>query len=153
VGSKLRTVKKAARKLGVARGLFKKAGVKVKSAKRLLNRGRSSIPVRQRIPKRRGKVPPRNAHLAGHKHPVTGVPFDANGYPDFSAYRHPNVPDVRIKLSGNRKTDFARANKAAGLTETPRGYVWHHHQDSGLMQLVKETVHAKTGHTGGFAGH
>lgn len=95
----------------------------------------------------------RNGHLAGSTHPVTGVPFDKNGYPDFSAHRHPSVPDVRIELSGNRTTDFARANKMAGLDSTPSGYTWHHHQDTGLMQLIDRSVHAKTGHTGGFSGH
>ncbi|WP_353890620.1 HNH endonuclease [Micromonospora sp. WMMA1363] len=94
---------------------------------------------------------PRNGHLAGGSHPKTGVPFDRNGYPDFSAWRHPDVPDVRIGLSGNRSTDFARANRAAGLDRTPDGYTWHHHQDAGLMQLIERGVHAKTGHTGGFS--
>ncbi|WP_437955465.1 RHS repeat-associated core domain-containing protein [Sorangium sp. So ce119] len=72
--------------------------------------------------------PVRNVHLAGKPHPKTGVPFDKSGYPDFSSYRHPNVADVRIELSGSRSTDFARANAAAGLKETPAGYTWHHHQ-------------------------
>ncbi|WP_347405073.1 polymorphic toxin-type HINT domain-containing protein [Micromonospora sp. WMMD1082] len=94
---------------------------------------------------------PRNGHLAGGSHPKTGVPFDQSGYPDFSAWRHPDVPDVRIELSGNRSTDFARANRAAGLDRTPDGYTWHHHQDAGLMQLVERGPHAKTGHTGGFS--
>lgn len=81
---------------------------------------------------------------------MTGVPFDAQGFPDFSAWRNPNVPDVRISLSGDRPTDFARANAAAGLGSTPAGYTWHHHQDCGLMQLIDSTIHALTGHTGGF---
>lgn len=95
---------------------------------------------------------PRNSHLAGGKH-KTGVPFDERGYPDFSAWRHPDVPDVRIKLSEppNREMDRQMANAAAGLSETPPGYVWHHHQDRGLMQLIEEGVHLKTGHTGGFS--
>jgi hypothetical protein len=98
-----------------------------------------------------GGVPQvRNGALAGSAHPVTGVPFDSDGFPDFSAARHPSVSDVRITLSGSRSTDFARANRAAGLASTPTGYTWHHHQDKGLMQLIDRTVHAKTGHTGGF---
>ncbi|XXY49986.1 RHS repeat-associated core domain-containing protein [Sorangium sp. So ce269] len=97
-----------------------------------------------------GIGPTRNAHLAGKTHPKTGVPFDKSGYPDFSAHRHPNVVDVRIELSGSRSTDFARANAAAGLKETPAGYTWHHHQDKGLMQLIETDVHKFTGHTGGF---
>ena len=29
------------------------------------------------------------------------------------------------------------------------GYTWHHHQDTGRMQLVPEWDHSKTGHVGG----
>ncbi|WP_081916179.1 SpvB/TcaC N-terminal domain-containing protein [Saccharothrix sp. NRRL B-16314] len=93
----------------------------------------------------------RNKHLAGGKHPKTGVPFDKNGFPDFSKWRHPKVPDVRIKLTGNRKVDERLANEAAGLKNTPSDYTWHHHQDNGLMQLIRRDVHAATGHTGGHA--
>lgn len=100
-----------------------------------------------------GGVPvgPRNAGLANTTHPVTGVPFDAQGFPDFSAWRHPSVPDVRINLTGSRSRDFTLANAAAGLKSTPAGYTWNHHQDCGLMQLVQTGVHMKTGHTGGFS--
>jgi RHS repeat-associated protein len=100
-----------------------------------------------------GGVPKvRNGALAGGEHPKTGVPFDDNGFPDFSDWRHPDVPDVQIELSGSRGTDFARANREAGLSETPEGYTWHHHQEPGLMQLIERGIHAKTGHTGGFSG-
>jgi RHS repeat-associated protein len=95
-------------------------------------------------------VGPRNAHLAGGTH-KSGVPFDAQGFPDFSAWRHPNVPDVRIQLSGRRGTDESRANKAANLSSTPSGYTWHHHQNCGKMQLVERPIHRATGHTGGFS--
>jgi hypothetical protein len=33
--------------------------------------------------------------------------------------------------------------------ETPDGYVWHHNQEPGKMQLVDEKTHTKVGHTGG----
>jgi hypothetical protein len=33
--------------------------------------------------------------------------------------------------------------------ETPDGYVWHHTEQPGLLQLVNEEIHATTGHTGG----
>ena len=93
----------------------------------------------------------RNQHLAGGNHPVADVPFDEAGFPNFSAWRLPDVDDVRITLSGNRATDARRANEAAGLSSTPEGYVWHHHQDSGLMHLFDEDIHRATGHTGGFS--
>ncbi|MYD63434.1 MAG: HNH endonuclease [Gemmatimonadetes bacterium] len=33
--------------------------------------------------------------------------------------------------------------------DKPEGYIWHHHEDSGRMQLVPSDIHEKTGHTGG----
>lgn len=35
--------------------------------------------------------------------------------------------------------------------ETPDGYVWHHNEQPGEMQLVDENVHSRTGHTGGYS--
>jgi len=97
------------------------------------------------------EAPIRNAHLAGKRHPMTGVPFDAEGYPDFRAAGLVKI-EVKIKYTGSRTGDFAAANKAAGLGETPKGMTWHHHQDGMTMQLVPTEIHAKTGHTGGFSG-
>ncbi|GAA5001280.1 polymorphic toxin-type HINT domain-containing protein [Kitasatospora paranensis] len=98
-------------------------------------------------------VGPINARLAGGTHPVTGVPFDAQGFPDFSAWKDPNVPDVRITLTGSRSADFAAADKAAGITAAYRKgtWTWNHSQDCGLMELVSMSVHSQTGHTGGFS--
>ncbi|QVW71799.1 HNH endonuclease [Myxococcus xanthus DZ2] len=96
-------------------------------------------------------VPIRNAHLAGKEHPVTGVPFDMEGYPDFRAAGVVKA-EVKIAYTGSRAGDFAAANRAAGLQATPKGMTWHHHQDRTTMQLVPTDVHARTGHTGGFAG-
>ncbi|MDI3282941.1 HNH endonuclease [Polyangium sp. 15x6] len=92
----------------------------------------------------------RNAHLAGKKHPETGVPFDAEGYPDFKAAGVVKK-EVKINQTGNRRADDRLANKEAGLTETPDGYTWHHHQDGKTMQLVPRKIHGDTGHTGGVA--
>lgn len=33
--------------------------------------------------------------------------------------------------------------------DTPDGYVWHHSEEPGTLQLVDTTTHAQTGHTGG----
>jgi hypothetical protein len=94
----------------------------------------------------------RNGHLAGGSHPKTGVPFDKNGFPDFSKHLYKGgINDVIIKGTGNRGSDFAAANKAAGYPSTPTGHTWHHHQDTGRMQLVEKTAHWKTGHTGGMS--
>jgi hypothetical protein len=80
------------------------------------------------------------------------VPFDSAGFPDFSAHLYTGgTSDVTIVPQHDRTKDFAAANKAAGYTKTPAGYTWHHHQDYGRMQLVETTVHAKTGHAGGYS--
>ncbi|OWQ82889.1 hypothetical protein CDN99_27875 [Roseateles aquatilis] len=89
----------------------------------------------------------RNSHLAGQVHPKTGIPFDKDGYPDFSSLAK---AVVQIKQTGSYRSDFRAANAAAGLKETPKGYTWHHHQDGTTMMLVPRDTHAMTGHTGGF---
>jgi len=77
-----------------------------------------------------------------------GVPFNMFGFPDFSRYSKYNV---RIELGSSREVDFSRANRAAGLPSTPDGYTWHHHQDSGYMQLIPSDVHDAVKHSGGIA--
>ena len=94
----------------------------------------------------------RNGHLANGVHPKTGVPFDANGFPNFSDYLHRGGPsDFFINPTGNRMADFAQANLRAGYNSTPKGFTWHHHQDFGRMQLVESNIHSRTAHTGGFS--
>jgi hypothetical protein len=90
----------------------------------------------------------RNGHLAGKSHPVTGIPFDPHGFPDFSGVA---THTVKIEQTGNYAADFLASNRAAGLRSTPKGYTWHHHQDGTTMQLVPTDIHSKTGHTGGMA--
>jgi filamentous hemagglutinin len=34
-------------------------------------------------------------------------------------------------------------------SSTIEGYTWHHHQDTGRMQLVPRDLHRQTGHVGG----
>lgn len=93
-----------------------------------------------------------------------GVPFDANGYPDFSQYATKSVtfdyPSLEGKatgkcLSGNCGTDFRLANQAVGLQSTPAGYTWHHCQDMRTMQLVPQDIHSVAfggvAHAGGEA--
>lgn len=110
--------------------------------------GAGAGPLRGSLP---SDTPIRNAHLAGSRHPVTGVPFDPEGYPDFRAAGAVKA-EVRISYTGSRVQDFAAANAAAGLRSTPKGMTWHHHQDRTTMQLVPTDIHARTGHTGGFSG-
>jgi len=90
----------------------------------------------------------RNRQLAGKVHPKTGIPFDKNGYPDFSKVA---THTVKIKQKGSYTTDFTKANQKAGVKSTPPGYTWHHHQDGKTMQLVPTAIHRQTGHTGDVA--
>lgn len=103
----------------------------------------------------RDSIIPRNSALAGKLHSKTQVPFDSQGYPEFSAYlyvKNEKNVDVNIgALTGNRAHDDALANAAAGFDKTPDGYTWHHHQDLGRMQLVETEIHKKTGYTGGHS--
>lgn len=31
----------------------------------------------------------------------------------------------------------------------PDGLTWHHNEQKGVMELVDDSIHSKTGHTGG----
>lgn len=75
------------------------------------------------------------------------IQFDSKGYPNFSKYASKTV---NIKLTGSRINDVKLANEAVGLTTTPKGYIWHHHQNATTMQLVPEPIN-KVPHTGGFS--
>ena len=90
----------------------------------------------------------RNSDLAGQNHPVTGIPFNSNGFPDFSGVA---TKTVQIDYTGTRLGDFDAANAAAGLDSTPEGFTWHHVEDGTTMQLVPSDIHMATGHTGGFS--
>jgi A nuclease of the HNH/ENDO VII superfamily with conserved WHH/Fibronectin type III domain len=71
---------------------------------------------------------------------------------------------IRIEMSGNRATDFIRANVEIGLSSKPANYTWHHLDDFEVingkayctMQLVQSSVHGGLGisgmaHTGSVA--
>lgn len=86
------------------------------------------------------------------------VTYSKEGYPDFSPFAHPDhLEPVRIEYSGNRNTDYARANQAAGISgsKPPKGFVWHHMEDGESMLLVQKPIHETTlggfPHTGGFS--
>ncbi|WP_367277863.1 HNH endonuclease [Clostridium sp.] len=110
-------------------------------------------------------------NMAGKTHPVSGVEFDANGFPKFkSEYDMHLDPADYLKSRG---THFDRASKslyskiqsdpelASKFTRNeieifkeggiPKRFTWHHNQEPGLMQLVDRTLHKQTGHDGGFS--
>jgi hypothetical protein len=89
----------------------------------------------------------RNAHLAGKEHPVTKIPFDKEGYPDFSGVA---TKEVQIQQTGSRARNVRTANEAANIKKAPEDQRWHHHKDGTTTQLVLKDIHEANGHTGGF---
>ena len=71
-----------------------------------------------------------------------------DGYPDFSPYKYDGTlgkSEVEITMTGDNTIDFKRANAEAGFGagkySHPEGCIWHHHQDSKTMQLIKGDAH------------
>ena len=121
-------------------------------------------------------VPPysaKNVHLAGSRHPETGVVFDQRGYPifddvasydirfsssqfsgvDYQGQMRMATRDLRNTLDSNPqlRSQFEPDQLQAiqsGRASIPR-LTWHHHQDTGRMQLVPRDIHRDTGHIGG----
>ena len=114
----------------------------------------------------------KNEHLAGQRHPVTGVLFKENGYPAFEPIievtipeelRSPEVSDARQFADATRQLQEIleiRPEAVPSLTPEqleaiekgwPRipGLTWHHHEDGLTLQLVDRDTHARTGHSGG----
>lgn len=55
-----------------------------------------------------------------------------------------STPDLKNKFNAEQLEQIKD-----GLT--PDGYVWHHNEESGVLQLVNFGTHSQTGHTGGRA--
>lgn len=55
--------------------------------------------------------------------------------------------------SGLKKLEKFTADEISDLKNgiISEGFIWHHNEQEGLMQLVDEAVHAATGHTGGMS--
>jgi len=83
------------------------------------------------------------------------VRIDRDGFPDFRPHLYDGdegLAQVRIALTGDRGRDELAANLAAGFRNgTPDLYTWHHHQDLGVMQLVRSSVHDDVRHSGATA--
>jgi hypothetical protein len=174
MAKKLRSVRKAARKLGVARGLFKKVGVKLKMPKRLPGRGvrpprrprPAPPPGVKRLPS--GRLPANARKWAGKvykgdkwtpalakKYP-NGVRFTRDGYPDFGPYVMRNKDGKAYKLVfengfSGRRADAAAANAHFNLPKLPETHTWHHHQDGKTLLAVPKDMHDAVRHAGGIA--
>ena len=158
--SKLRTIKKVLRKSGIAKGIYKKVGPKLRLARSLPNHGLRpprGAPTKwvKRLPS--GRYPPNyrwagkvyrgkmwTAELAS-KYPK-GVRFNRAGFPDFSPY---SIKKITFKKGfTDRAADIAAANKRF---QAPDGYTWHHVQDGRTLLLVPTDLHDAIRHGGGIA--
>jgi hypothetical protein len=93
-----------------------------------------------------------------------GIGTTPNGGPTFANtdYLYPagegQKSVVDLALSGNRRSDFAAANKAAGFAQTPKDYTWHHVDNfnpvtkMASLELVERGAHVATyPHSGSVA--
>jgi A nuclease of the HNH/ENDO VII superfamily with conserved WHH len=103
------------------------------------------------MPEGRGKLPKisEEKRLDFAERYPNGVRFTRSGYPVLTPYE---IDRVAIdNLTGDRKVDAKLANLAAGRSETPEDYTWHHVEDGRTMELVPEDLHDLVKHTGGAA--
>ena len=103
-----------------------------------------------------------------------GVTYDADGFPQFDSEVDVTLDSSDLGANSNN-TDFGNANdkvlegidngdiniddlppdvqdfydNAPVPNRAPDGYTWHHHQDTGRMQLVPDGTHGDYPHTGG----
>lgn len=78
------------------------------------------------------------------------IRYNRRGFPDFSDYvKH----RAYFRVTGDRAADAARANliKFGRSHPTPKGWVWHHHQNMRRMELIPQVIHDAFRHTGGAA--
>jgi filamentous hemagglutinin len=119
------------------------------------------------------KISQKNVSLAGTTHPVSGVVFDNRGLPIFdnvalfdtrisleaaavkkeSLHMRTATRDLRVQIEAGKvaKNIFTEKQLKAinsGKEKIP-DLTWHHHQDTGRMQLIPEKIHNQTGHVGG----
>ncbi|WJY73729.1 HNH endonuclease [Corynebacterium auriscanis] len=97
------------------------------------------------------------------------IPFNKRGFPVFDAhvaqlpptatYNPHTMPVkgravVRISPTKSRDGDVAEADRILNINADYRrkhGFVWHHHEDKGIMQLIPQDLHRAVRHTGGWA--
>ncbi|WP_295643643.1 HNH endonuclease [uncultured Corynebacterium sp.] len=103
------------------------------------------------------KMPP------GFHEKYDDIYFNDKGYPIFDKhvanpeqYKIPSgkQPDIKIKPQGSRYKDFKAADDEIGIDAKFRrdnNLVWHHHEETGRMQLIPKDLHNVVRHSGGWA--
>lgn len=89
-----------------------------------------------------------------------GVPFNKQGYPDFTkvAFKGKDGKPLKINigsLTGDSKTDIAKARKIAAELGYPEieGYTWHHIENTSELIRVPSAIHQLVDHSGGMSTH
>ena len=113
-------------------------------------------------------------NLAGQAHPVTGVRFNQEGFPEFQSIHETTIPeqlrgpavsddaqfrqatrDLReaVRANPELRQNFTDAQLKAIEAGRPRipGLTWHHAEDGVTLELVDRPTHTGTGHAGGRA--
>jgi hypothetical protein len=88
---------------------------------------------------------------------VKPAPVNEQGHADFTGhiYEHNGRVLDNVRLPENlwgvpKERQFRHLNNELfGTSVTPDGWIWHHHQESGRMQLVRLGIHTITEHVGG----
>jgi hypothetical protein len=108
-------------------------------------------------------------HRANTTHPISGVRYDAQGFPVFDAVGRVDLPPGLYQAVDNTQFRFCNQKLARDAAsnrdlerkftpaqlaqmergDNPDGYTWHHHQDKGRMELVATAQHDPTPHVGG----
>lgn len=109
--------------------------------------------------------------MINKKHKSTGVYFDEDGFPKFKAFATVKLPTnlynksrevhshycnkaLYKKIIANKRvaSKFTKTEKQSFKEgKTPLKFIWHHHQDEGVMKLVDRKIHEKVSHNGGFS--
>ena len=133
----------------------------------------SKCPIPSTVKKINGRYPI-NARFAGgfwrHNDPAKipveivqkypeGVRFNERGFPIFNQHlhEHPTKGFGDIELdhpTGKSWKDIRQADNQFGIDAKYRkdnNLVWHHHEDTGRMQLIPKDLHNAVRHTGGYA--
>jgi len=95
-----------------------------------------------------------------HSFPIFKSEFEAtlleNLYkasdPEQFAECNKQLKDWCEKNPGKVEKIFSKSQlEEISVGKNPYGYTWHHHEDTGKMQLVDKKIHKETGHNGGKA--
>lgn len=115
-----------------------------------------------------------NVQYRGHHAPGSDIPIDMSGFPMFD---HVTIYDIRVSPKSWRGRSRKAPQRAATRSlrkaiadgrvsakqftpkqldaikrgrETIPDYTWHHHQDTGRMQLIPRKYHEMSQHVGGY---